>query len=118
LKRFIEVIGPTQYRAIMRKPPYWRIQYAIGASCEFPGCTTTGQYGKLVFDHCHLHGWIRGLVCTSHNIKIGQVEAVAKIEGIIMDLSGTLYAAFFANCQDCEQSVPLPRDDRSETSDG
>lgn len=108
LKRFVEIMGPTQYRTIMRKPAYWRIQYAIDASCEIPGCTEAGQYGELVFDHCHLHGWVRGIVCNSHNVRIGHVEAVMKIDGIVVDISGTPYASFFANCLDCQQSTSLP----------
>jgi hypothetical protein len=28
----------------------------------------------LLFDHCHIHGWIRGLVCNSCNTLLGQID--------------------------------------------
>lgn len=104
MKRVIESLGHVQYTAIMRKPQYWRIQFAIGVICEMDGCTTGGPYGELVFDHCHRHGWVRGMLCNAHNVKVGRLEAVMRIDGIVIDVTGTSYGAFLANCPDCRLS--------------
>lgn len=31
--------------------------------------------GPLVFDHCHAHGWVRGLVCVPCNNRVGSADA-------------------------------------------
>lgn len=38
--------------------------------CEMCGAAD----GKIVADHCHLHGWVRGWLCEPCNISIPQYE--------------------------------------------
>lgn len=89
----------------MRRPAVLRISYARTAACEFPGCGLTGEYAEvLVFDHCHVHGFVRGLLCTGHNARLCQIEAVAAISGVTVDLGTTPYAKMLARCPGCSGS--------------
>jgi len=105
----------------MRRPAVLRISYARTAACEFPGCGLTGEYAEvLVFDHCHVHGFVRGLLCTGHNARLCQIEAVAAISGVTVDLGTTPYAKMLARCPGCSGSPVIeargafaPRADRS-----
>jgi len=89
----------------MRRPAVLRISFARTAACEFPGCGLTGEYAEvLVFDHCHVHGFVRGLLCTGHNARLCQIEAVAAISGVTVDLGTTPYAKMLARCPGCSGS--------------
>lgn len=35
---------------------------------------TEGQFGRLVVDHCHKNGGIRGLICQGCNMALGNVK--------------------------------------------
>lgn len=70
--------------------------------CEIKNCVVAGAHGPvIVFDHCHRHGWVRGLVCTTHNRIIGKVEAVMQIDGVRVDLGETFLADWLTRCPDC-----------------
>lgn len=102
---FAARFGHVRYTDAMRKPADLRIRYARTAACEFPGCGLTGKYAEiLVFDHCHAHGFVRGLLCTTHIARLGQIEAVAAIEGVTVDLGTTAYAKLVARCPGCSGS--------------
>ena len=104
-RRFTERMGSMRYIDVMRKQAAWRIAYVIGTECEVDGCGKRGLYGSvLVFDHCHEHGWVRGLVCTRHNAMLAHIDAVRKISGALVDFSGTSYSALLASCPDCKES--------------
>jgi hypothetical protein len=79
----------------------WRVSCANASLCAIDGCEVTG-HGKLVFDHCHDHGWLRGMICSLHNMRLGQIDAVRRIPGVQVDLSGTPYVALLAACPDCQ----------------
>ena len=87
-----------RYLDVKRRPAYWRYQRAIGAIC--PGCGRSGVYGFLVFDHCHEHGFVRGLVCTSCNVKLGQIDAVRRLEDSTIEL-GDPWASIVHTCPPC-----------------
>lgn len=91
---------PVQYLAIKRRTMEWRIAIADRSLCAVGDCDVTG-HGNLVFDHCHDHGWLRGLICGTHNVRLGQIDAVRRIPGVRLDLSATPYAALLAACPDC-----------------
>ena len=100
-QRFIQRFGHIPYRKVQAKPAHWRATYAATASCEL-GCGAAGAHGDaLVFDHCHRHGWVRGLVCTPCNTRLGHIEAVMAIPGVRVDLGRTPWGQFLANCPDC-----------------
>jgi hypothetical protein len=98
LPGFVERYGPILYADIA---PYWleRIGVLRTSVCEIPHCTTGST--ELFADHCHRHGWVRGLVCPSHNTRLGQVDAVRELDGLIADFSCTVYGAHLANCWPC-----------------
>jgi Recombination endonuclease VII len=101
------LLRPVKYSQVMNKPQYWRIQVCIKGVCAVAGCGI-GGYGALVFDHCHEHGWVRGIVCCAHNYALGQIDAVRRIPGAVVDLAATEYGAILAACPGC--AAPLGGD--------
>jgi hypothetical protein len=55
----------------------------------------------LVFDHCHVHGWVRGLVCPDCNGILGAADA-----GRLADDApwAQMIAVYRDNCPDCRES--------------
>lgn len=98
---FTERFGHVQYTVAKGRPDHWRISVVAGSTCEFPGCEVRGGYGVMVFDHCHRHGWVRGMLCSSCNVKVGRVEAVMTLDDVSVDLGTSGYARWLANCPDC-----------------
>jgi len=58
---FIDRYGPVQYNRV-------KLPDRTGI-CEL--CPPKNTY----FDHCHEHGWIRGELCSSHNIRMARIDA-------------------------------------------
>jgi len=57
----------------------------------------------LVFDHCHRHGWVRGLICGACNIELTLFEPEPRSEWAA-NATGSLLAlvtAHVAKCPDC-----------------
>jgi hypothetical protein len=101
-ERFIERFGHVRYIDVLRKPPAWRVAYAKTAACEMGGCGREGAYAEvLIFDHCHRHGWVRGMLCNGHNVHLGRIEAVAALDGVIVNLGSSVLGEFVARCPDC-----------------
>lgn len=68
---FIRDIGYVQIATLRTgRLRNWRAAYRV-KPCEFPDCATDGP---RIFDHCHLHGWVRGLFCGPHNIQLGVLD--------------------------------------------
>lgn len=44
---------------------------AIGAGSP---CDACGQARRLVTDHCHVHGWVRGAVCFGCNGRLASID--------------------------------------------
>lgn len=108
---FVAVFGHVEYDVMMSGAlTRWREAYRRQVACEIPGCDTGST--KLQFDHCHLHGWIRGVLCGSHNTRLGHAESVMDLEGITIDLSQTCYGPHLANCPGCSGTrvIILPRE--------
>lgn len=66
-----------------------------GATCAGCGCTDT-----LVRDHCHEHGWVRGIVCMSCNTCLSVID-----RGFTPAVGGERLAALVAvrnRCPGCE----------------
>lgn len=49
--------------------------------CESMACATDNKHsGKYAYDHCHAHGWVRGVLCHSCNNRMKAVdEAMTKL---------------------------------------
>ena len=72
--------------------------------CKFfpPGatCAACSAARNLMRDHCHEHGWVRGIVCGSCNRQLGFVD-----QGIAPRVEEALLAALLAvrnRCPDCD----------------
>lgn len=78
------------------------MQYTPGGRYFPPGitCAACGTQKVSAKDHCHEHGWVRGIVCGSCNRQLGFVD-----RGIAPRVAGELLAALLAvrnRCPDCE----------------
>jgi hypothetical protein len=54
---------------------------------------------SLMFDHCHVHGWVRGLACHDCNVLLGVADAGRLAAGDSPWAPAVL--AFRRNCPDC-----------------
>lgn len=101
---FVERFGHVQYLQVKRRPDHWRASVANNSICEFDGCRAGGGYGALIFDHCHRHGIVRGILCNGCNVRIGRIEALLGLAGVAVDLGVTAFARWLANCPECPES--------------
>jgi hypothetical protein len=117
--RFIEQYGLVQYRP--------GLNYLRDGSCEITGCSTLRasfaskkgsrsgwtvserEDSPLYFDHCHAHGWIRGLVCASCNSVMRHLDKHGYLLRYRVDLREA-YRKHLNQCHDCEQINMLPTD--------
>lgn len=102
---FIACYGPVQYSE------HLGARYPRTGECEVGICRAladeTGpppwKSAALVFDHCHAHGWVRGLICGACNNRViladrGSLETVAKFYG---PAGRAVLEAHLAKCPDC-----------------
>jgi hypothetical protein len=64
-------------------------------------CVACDATEMLVRDHCHEHGWVRGIVCRSCNTRLGVID-----RGYVPRGDEDLLAALLAvrnHCPDCKQ---------------
>ena len=70
---FIEKYGLVKYNRNLGK------KYPRTGACEVCGqaeyVSYSGKTVKLVFDHCHIHGWVRGMICAGCNVEMGRVDS-------------------------------------------
>lgn len=78
------------------------VQYTPGGLYFPPGttCAACGAAKNLMRDHCHEHGWVRGIVCGSCNRQLGFVDQrmVPRVEEALL---GALLAVR-NRCPDCD----------------
>lgn len=63
---------------------------ANGRKCEL--CQLSAAQDKVVLDHCHERGWVRGSICRGCNSLLGKVENNYKRYGV-QNLSAFLHGA-------------------------
>jgi len=79
--------------AVINRKARYKSVYKVNAdSVPKQGyCTICQRYNvKLVVDHCHTEGHVRGLICYTCNTLLGHVENKSKMERVSMYLEGTL----------------------------
>jgi hypothetical protein len=69
-KSFIEQYGAIQYTQHIAKK--YREYTEDTGLCEM--CSGYGTRHRVIVDHCHKHGWIRGFICNSCNTLLGKYE--------------------------------------------
>lgn len=107
---FVERFGHIQYGQLISGPrPIWLREHLNYSSCEIDRACPVSPRAPLVPDHCHVHGWIRGVVCVAHNVRLGQIDAVRAIDGVVADFSRTPYGAHLDNCPGCSGSAVVTR---------
>ena len=102
-------LGFVARYGLVRYTPVLGRKYSRGGVCEI--CGRTPELGKpyLLFDHCHDHGWTRGLICNWCNDQLGffengQVSRPAFHARLIPRLE-----EYRRNCPDCRcGAVNLP----------
>lgn len=129
---FVTEYGLVQYSTWNLKGRYPRANYCDIKSCEevrlIPGVFgDRSRYSRTyVYDHCHEHGWIRGYVCQSCNMKLRNIDAGMppvdyyygikiwsgfsppenavkhpKYDGLYLGIPGTAYAEYRSICPEC-----------------
>ena len=67
----------------------------------YPGqtCEVCAAVDRLVVDHCHAHGWVRGTLCLSCNTRMAYVDRmVAPLPGAVPLVE---LLAYLTRCPDC-----------------
>lgn len=76
----------------------------LAGKCDW--CPDRPGYVRTGFDHCHKHGWIRGELCDSHNIRMRKIDS-----GIFPSSWEPWIVEHFNRCPDCRaaDSREVPR---------
>jgi hypothetical protein len=85
-----------------------RLTSVIVPACEAmigqASAPPSGRGAMLVFDHCHVHGWVRGLICMACNNALislehgrGSVHRGAEVAALLR---------YLANCPGCPPGGP------------
>jgi Recombination endonuclease VII len=77
-----------------------RPKVALGTPCESCGSTKT----RPVADHCHAHGWVRGLICRQCNGLMGLIDQriTPQVEAVLLKA----LLALWHRCPDCGHLDP------------
>lgn len=78
--------------------PYQLRKYARDGLCEICGGPPGGK-PMLLFDHCHAHGWVRGLICNYCNDHVGFIEN--GWNRYLRDIVLERFPEYRNNCPDC-----------------
>lgn len=92
---FVGKYGHVEYRKVMApEKRAVRAQILAASMCE-----VSRRHGAAqVFDHCHAHSWVRAVVCSSCNVKLGQLDAVRNLPGIAIVPGETGFGRIIMNC--------------------
>lgn len=85
--------------------PYRLRKYSRDGLCEICGRPPSGK-PILLFDHCHRHGWVRGLICNWCNIQAGYVENDQSRRALSYFLQR--FPEYRRNCPDCRAGEADP----------
>ncbi len=106
MRSLVLKFGHVRYAAVCSPSrAKWRVDY----EAKFRQCEMCYQYviglggqriAKGVFDHCHEHGYVRGMVCVSCNVKLGQLDAARRLPGVTVDRDSPT-GRYLAGCPVC-----------------
>jgi len=74
----LEAFPPESYRRLRYLMDHGKGHRAPGP-CAIPGCVYPALHDKplsppFVWDHCHLHDYVRGILCRLHNAQISPMD--------------------------------------------
>ena len=84
-------------KQIIDRPVQYGRSVPHGSACE--GCGSADRLGR---DHCHDHGWVRGILCTACNSHVAKIDRRIRPVVNVSRLAALLKVR--NRCQDC---VPL-----------
>lgn len=96
-----------QYADLRRLREERLVPYATGP-CEIPACRYVTPFATkyvmetFVYDHCHLHGEVRGVLCQDCNYAMSYVDRGRASWPELQDE----YAAWWARCSGCAPFAP------------
>lgn len=117
--RFITAFGHVRYNQIHNRPQAFKLA-VVRSGCDIADCSLSRDLTDpivrcwsppegIVFDHCHQHGFVRGLLCNGHNVVLGRLEAVMSMPGVSVTLGpDSPFHSYIANCPVCSDSPVLP----------
>jgi hypothetical protein len=80
-------------------------RYPRVGPCEIGICRAYDMEAEarhLVFDHCHAHGWVRGLVCVPCNNRLMHIET--GLRPCPPEWQHPALAAHLVKCPECRES--------------
>lgn len=85
--------APVKYGEHLKVPP--------GASCDTCGSTDK----RIITEHCHAHGWVRGLACgtCNHLMSVIDRRIAPKAEAVLLNA----LIALWRRCPDCSNGDAL-----------
>ncbi|MGO9189596.1 MAG: endonuclease domain-containing protein [Streptosporangiaceae bacterium] len=97
----------TQYAELRRLRAEHLVPYAQGP-CEIPGCTNVTPFAAkcvmetFVYDHCHLHGEVRGVLCQDCNYAMSFIDRGRPWRPELQDA----YESYWTRCSECAPFGP------------
>ena len=101
---------PARARTFIERHGLVRYARGLGARypregpCEIGICRAYDievKASRLVFDHCHAHGWVRGLVCVPCNNRLMHIETGLRPEP--PEWQHPALAAHLMKCPECRE---------------
>lgn len=95
---------------------------AASGPCRIKGCQSCGcgkanctlGRGKFNYDHCHKHGYVRGVICAGCNQKMKQLDWIMKSERPVEHMLRyrwwaplSSYLAHWDNCPECNLNLSI-----------
>lgn len=77
------------------------VQYQVGMPLLGGSCLVCDSTDRLINDHCHEHGWIRGVLCNRCNGSMGRVDRGLMPKAADRLGSDQPFHAHRARCHEC-----------------
>jgi recombination endonuclease VII len=90
---------PTRQYSVIRNLRKRNLVAPASGQCEMSACY--GGNCALKYDHCHIHDYIRGILCHSCNIMMIDIDA-----RVFVSWKPAAFAEYWAHCPQCAMSGP------------